>query len=119
MEHRWGQRREANRTVFLRTHAGLAAHGLLRNVSVSGAFIVTPLPVGPLTRLQLFLASEGRDRRPSQAFEGLVVRRTTDGIAIEWKELGNAIFLAMGEVPGGETRSDADPSSAATARKAR
>jgi hypothetical protein len=122
MEHRWGQRRETIRSVYLRTHSGLAAHGVLRNVSVSGAFILTPLPVGPLTRLQLFLAAEGRDRRSLQPMECEVVRRTADGIAIEWKEFGNAIFLAMGEIPGElpdrETRSDAD-SPATTLRKAR
>jgi hypothetical protein len=127
MEHRWGQRRETSRSVFLRTHSGLAAHGVLRNVSVSGAFILTPLPAGPLTRLQLFLAAESRDRRASpQPIECEIVRCTADGIAIEWKEFGNSIFVAMGELPdqlpgqmsGGETRSDVT-SSAPTARKAR
>jgi hypothetical protein len=85
---------------------------------VSGAFILTPLPAGPLTRLQLFLASEGRDRRSSQPIECEIVRCTPEGIAIEWKEFGNAIFVAMGDIPGGETRNDAT-SSASTARKAR
>jgi hypothetical protein len=122
MEHRWGQRWETSRSVFLKTHSGLAAHGVLRNVSVSGAFILTPLPAGPLTRLQLFLAAEGRDRRSSQPIECEIVRCTPDGIAIEWREFGNAIFVAMGEIPGGisagETRNDAT-SSAPTARKAR
>jgi hypothetical protein len=129
MEHRWGQRRETSRSVYLRTHSGLAAHGLLRNVSVSGAFILTPLPVALFTRLQLFVATEGsygKDRRSIQPIEGEVVRRTGDGIAIEWKEFGNAIFLAMGEVPGDlsgkmsdeRTRSEAE-SSTSTARKAR
>jgi hypothetical protein len=123
MEHRWGQRRETSRSVYLRTQTGLAAHGLLRNVSVSGAFILTPLPVSLFTRLQLFVAAEGRERRLLQPIEAEVVRRTTDGIAIEWMEFGNAIFRALGEMPGetrtaAEARSDAD-SSASTARKAR
>jgi hypothetical protein len=100
MEHRWGQRRETRRSVYLRTHTGLAAHGLLRNVSVSGAFILTPLPVAVFTRVQLFLAAEGKDRRSMQPLEAEVVRRTLDGIAIEWKEFDNAIFVAMGEIPG-------------------
>jgi hypothetical protein len=90
---------------------------------VSGAFVLTPLPVAPFTRLQLFIVSEGKDRRSPQPIEGEVVRRTTDGIAIEWREFGNAIFVAMGEIPGqvsaGETRSSNADSSASSARKAR
>jgi hypothetical protein len=131
MEHRWGQRRAANRSVYLRTHSGLAAHGVLQNASVSGAFILTPLPCPLFTRVQLFIAAEGKDRRTPQPIEAEVVRRTLDGIAIEWKEFGNAIFVALGEIPGrlgespraesgnpGEHRSVADVS-APTARKAR
>lgn len=134
MEHRWGHRREANRNVYLKTHSGLVAYGILRDVSVSGAFIATPLPVGPFTRLQLFLSVEGRNegrkesghRRSSHhPFEGEVVRRTAEGIGIEWKELGNAIFVALGEagaltgeITGGEPRNDAE-APLPSARKAR
>lgn len=102
MEHRWGQRRETNRSVYLRTRSGLAAHGLLRDASVSGAFILTPLPVTLFTRVQLFIVAEGRDRRGLQPLEAEVVRRTADGIAVEWKEFGNEIFLALGQIPDGE-----------------
>lgn len=127
MEHRWGERRETSRNVFLKTHSGLAAPGVLRNVSVSGAFVATPLPAGPFTRLQLFLnGGEARDKRSSQPIECEVVRCTPEGIAIEWKEFGNAIFVALGEfpgqlpgqAPGGATRAGKNPS-ASGARKAR
>jgi hypothetical protein len=118
MEHRWGQRRQINRSVLLKTQGGLAAQGQIRNVSLSGAFIVTPLPVAPLTRLQLFFGVEGSDRRLLQPVDGQVVRRTNEGIAVEWREFGHPLVRAMAGDAAEHLPEKADET-APSARKAR
>jgi hypothetical protein len=124
MEHRWGQRRQTNRSVLLKTQGGLAAQGHIRNVSLSGAFVVTPLPVPPLTRLLLFMTPDGSDRRNLQPVDAQVVRCTADGIAIEWREFAHPLVRMLAEGPTGQRppeqeRPDEADKSATPARKAR
>ena len=101
MEHRWGQRRAVHQRVHLRTVNGLAAVGYIVSVSISGAFIKTPLPAVPLSVIVVSFAGEkGRSRsRASSVVEAQVVRGSSEGIALEWCELNPEFVRALGEIP--------------------
>jgi hypothetical protein len=90
MEHRWGERRVLDLPATLVARdGGLAAQGWLRNISVSGALVKSPLPVRlySLVQVQIVLRdTRGSSRRVS--LEGQVVRQTAEGFAVEWRELG-------------------------------
>jgi hypothetical protein len=99
MEHRWGHRREISRIVRLRTRSGLASQGRFRNVSLSGAFIVSPLPVALLAYVEIqFIVMHG-GRRISTALEAQVVRKAGAGFGVEWREFAPAAVHALLLVP--------------------
>ena len=86
MEHRWGERRPSNKPVYLRTRSGLAAKGCVRDVSISGAFVVTPLPAPLFSYVCVCFHGPYGTRHVNAEAEGQVVRRLGDGLAIEWCE---------------------------------
>ena len=86
MEHRWGQRREVDRPVRITASGRVFARGRITNVSMSGAFVVSPLPAKLLSYLELHFVSLHGGRRGSTAIEGQVVRATSAGFGIEWRE---------------------------------
>ena len=86
MEHRWGQRWEVEKSVQLRTRGGVVARGRLCNVSISGAFVESTLPVRLLSYVQVHFATELMSRRTNLSIEGQVVRRSAEGFAVEWCE---------------------------------
>jgi len=82
MEHRCGSRYKVDVELYLRTCGGaVCSTGRLSEVSVSGGFVRTALPVPPLAYITLQLTSD-----TSLYFEGHVIRRAPDGIGIEWSE---------------------------------
>jgi hypothetical protein len=83
MEHRWGNRVAIDLPVRL-SATSLAGTGILRNLSASGAFIETALPIAPLTmvRMQIPRGAAGGSRR-ADAW-GFVVRQDVHGVGIEW-----------------------------------
>jgi PilZ domain len=84
VEHRWGRRKPVYQLVHIRTAGGLAAQGHITNVSISGAFITTPLSAHLLSIVQIaFVPTNGRTRGPS-ALIAQVVRRTAEGLGVEW-----------------------------------
>ena len=62
MEHRWGQRKPAYQRVRVLTVGGVAAQGHILNVSISGAFIRTPLPAHVLSVVQVAIVADNRSR---------------------------------------------------------
>jgi PilZ domain len=77
MEHRWGERSHVRASV--RVHcAKWDAGGLMRDASLSGAFVHTRLQVPAWTNVELEI-----DGVRIAAF---VVRVAGDGIGIEWTE---------------------------------
>lgn len=101
MEHRWGQRWDVQRAVHLRTRSGLASRGEVRNVSISGAFIVAPLPVRLLSYIQVHFVAESVGQRASRSIEGQVVRRGENGFALEWCEFApDAVFALASSADG-------------------
>jgi hypothetical protein len=83
MEHRWGTRVAIHVPVRI-SATSLAGAGILRNLSASGAFIETALPIAPLTLVRIEMPrSTARDSRRADAW-GFVVRQDVQGVGIEW-----------------------------------
>jgi hypothetical protein len=102
MEHRWGQRRVVHEPVRLRTAGGMTGTGHIVSVSISGAFVKTALPALPLAVILVRFMPE----RPQRAYsrfapiiEAHVVRRTEDGIALEWCDSAAELTRVLGEIP--------------------
>ena len=113
MEHRWGQRWDVERAVQLRTRGGLAARGTVCNVRISGAFVATPLPIRPLSYVQVSFVVEQNARRVHSALEGQVVRVTPRGFALEWCEFAPELVLALSDT-GAEPSQEEAPNSVAS-----
>jgi len=95
MEHRWGQRIDVDVNVQLKTKGGLAGYGRVCNVSVSGAFVRTTVPVPVLSRVQVVIPAGKQDPRVIAAYDGQVIRRTDEGLAIEWRIVSPEILRTM------------------------
>jgi hypothetical protein len=99
MEHRWGHRRDINRSVDLATRSGLVARGRLTNVSISGAFVQSPLPVSLFSYVQIQFTAMLNGKRAATAVEGQVVRKDSTGFGIEWCEFAPEAVRALVMVP--------------------
>lgn len=84
MEHRWGARMSIRLPVRLGSDPLTLIHGVLRDVSLSGAYIETN--DSPLSRNPLLVElgpADSRSREPL-ALRAFVVRRDAGGLGIEW-----------------------------------
>jgi hypothetical protein len=83
MEHRWGERHTFEQMVLLRA-AGWRVLAQVKNISVSGAYLRCVVPETGVTRIRVDF------RQPPRGAElvAYVVRRTPDGIGVEWGEFG-------------------------------
>ena len=85
MEHRWGQRLEFEADVRLQVESYGMLPGRIRNLSLSGVFVALPIPPLPLwARVAVYVDGGRRRRRVPQPIFAYVVRRTEDGIGLEW-----------------------------------
>jgi hypothetical protein len=98
MEHRWGQRKAVHKLVRVRTRAGVAAQGHITNMSISGAFVNTPLPVPLLSVIEVSFNGAPGKRRAVTVVEAQVVRKTAEGLGLEWCELAPAAGRAPDEI---------------------
>lgn len=77
MEHRWGQRHALDRMVSL--HAGgWHVPARLMNISSSGAYLLCAVPDASVVCVQF------RQELRSTRLVAYVVRRSGDGIGVEW-----------------------------------
>lgn len=83
MEHRWGTRVALEARAELWTADGVSGFGMVRDASLSGAWVETRVRIPPLARVAL----QPMDR-PGEWLDGCVVRSTADGIGIEWLDPG-------------------------------
>jgi len=82
MEHRWGQRKRCRAGVCV-SAGGVAGSARVREVSTSGAFLETALPL--LVNSQVTLAILRDDgSKCSPKLTATVVRTAPDGVGIEW-----------------------------------
>jgi hypothetical protein len=104
VEHRWGQRKPAYQRVRVLTAGGIAAHGHILNVSISGAFIRTPLPASVLSVVQVAIVADNRSRFSTTA-AAQVVRKTAEGLGPEWCEHVPKIVGTLATTPApGDSR---------------
>ena len=95
MEHRFGWRYPCGAPVRISGGAGLAGEGLLLNVSMSGACIQTALDLPPSALVSLTRIRE--DDHTAVELLASVVRRTVDGVGVEWCETpGCSICRVLG-----------------------
>jgi hypothetical protein len=99
MEHRWGNRHEISRPVRLGTRGGIVARGRICNVSISGAFVVSPLPVSLFSYVQVQFTAMLNGKRTATAVEGQVVRKDATGFGVEWCEFAPEAVRALVVVP--------------------
>jgi hypothetical protein len=99
MEHRWGHRREINKPVHLGTRGGRVARGRICNVSISGAFVVSALPLTLYSYVQVQFTATVEGRRTTTSVEGQVVRKDAVGFGIEWCEFAPQVVRALFMVP--------------------
>jgi hypothetical protein len=109
MEHRWGHRHEISRPVRVGTRGGVLARGRICNVSISGAFVVTPLPVTLFSHVQIQFTAMVAGERKSTAIEGQIVRKDPTGFGIEWSEFAPDAARALLMVPAFRATEPAHP----------
>ncbi len=85
MEHRWGQRRPCHACVRVSVGGGVSGSARLRDISVSGAFLETALPLAPFAQIAIAVLSDDGSRHAPE-FSGSVVRSEPGGVGIEWCE---------------------------------
>jgi hypothetical protein len=94
MEHRCGSRHEVDIAVYARSHGGVVSSvGFLRDISASGGFLLTHLPLPLLAKLTLRLIDA--DGNFGSTLEGHVVRRVSHGIGIEWSDYVPEVIRAL------------------------
>jgi hypothetical protein len=94
MEHRWGRRIRCGAPVRVTTRAGVTVTGVMRDVSMSGAFVQTPFELPLHAPVEVAVL---RDCGAEVRLSGISVRRQSDGIGIEWCEAApSAICPVLG-----------------------
>lgn len=95
MEHRWGIRRPCRARVFVSAGGGVAGVGGLRNVSMSGAFLETAMPLPLFAQISVAVLLD--DGSKCEEFTAAVVRREAHGAGIEWTDpVSGSICCALG-----------------------
>ena len=89
MEHRWGARSSLDVPVRIESETRAVAIAVLRDASVSGAFLCTSARLAPLTRIAVQLFGDGT------IVEALVVRSASDGYGLEWLDVAPEAIVAL------------------------
>jgi hypothetical protein len=95
MEHRWGVRVELDCAARLVLHDGPVGEGRLRNASISGALIATPLRLAPLTPLNVVLTAGRGESRRTVELPACVARLDPVGFAVEWRDMAVPTLVAL------------------------
>jgi hypothetical protein len=96
MEHRWGERLPVRTRVAVRARGGLQGIAYIRDVSISGALLVSGVPASSMSFVRVFLPAGASMR--GRSIEGQVVRHTGDGFAIEWCELAPEVVRSLAQM---------------------
>jgi hypothetical protein len=87
MNHRWGQRITLEVPVRLEVDGRPMGRGLIRNASISGAFIETALELPAFSCLLVRLPAASDDTPTPEGLAACMVRRVPGGIAVEWRDM--------------------------------
>jgi hypothetical protein len=88
MQHDRGQRRSTNVTVQFFTRPATMGIGRVLNVSATGAFMETQLPLRILSVLYLVPTDQLPTDRTGGRIAATVVRCSAAGVGLEWCEFG-------------------------------
>ncbi len=94
MEHRWGLRRPCRARVSVSAGAGIAGTGRLRNVSMSGAFLETALPLPLFSQIAVAVLRDDGSRHVVE-FTATVVRAEPGGVGLEWCEIASGSICSL------------------------
>lgn len=86
MEHRWGRRRSSDVTVQFMARPAMIGTGRVINISVTGAFMATTVPLRILSLLYVAPKGAWLDNRDTECLVAYVVRRDATGVGLEWCE---------------------------------
>jgi hypothetical protein len=75
-----------DQTVQVALKSGPSFIARLRDVSASGAFLLTPMRAPYMAEIRLVLRVRRNSRISESVLEGLAVRSSADGIGVEWLE---------------------------------
>jgi hypothetical protein len=92
MEHRWGERVEVDIPVQVSVPPHALGTGRIRDISISGAWIVGRFPLAPLARALVVFDLLLAGRHESLPLACYVARVQPDGIGVEWRELSPQIL---------------------------
>jgi hypothetical protein len=95
MEHRWGQRVKFDLTVRVAGRPYSVRPARLIDLSASGAFLEVSPDLRLLARLQVVIALPDPLTHPTPMITAYVVRRTGEGVGVEWCEYGPQPVLEL------------------------
>lgn len=110
VEHRWGQRVPIDTRVRFISRPSAIGSGRFRDVSVSGAFVVTNLQLPVLAPVNLEVQLDRGSVRETLEIAACVVRSEPRGIALEWRDLAPPAIVALVTEALGERAAPAAPS---------
>ena len=94
MEHRWGTRRPCRARVCVSAGGGIAGTGRIRDVSMSGAFLESPLRLPLYAQVAIAVLNDDGSRHVIE-FTATVVRTERDGVGIEWCETASGSICEL------------------------
>ncbi len=87
MEHRWGSRRELSLPVELQRPGFEAVRARIEDLSLSGAKLRLSAPLPALARWEV--------RIGAHVVPAWIVRRTANGIGVEWCDFGPTVVATI------------------------
>ena len=111
MEHRWGSRKEVSLPVALQRPGESPLRARIEDLSLSGAKLRLSAPLPRLARWDV--------RIGEHLVPAWVVRRTANGVGVEWCEFAPAVIATILRAPTGMRRRPVEaPSTMSTERVA-
>lgn len=95
MEHRCGTRQKMAERVLVETRYGVTGKAVLREVSLSGGYVLCRFPVQLHSTVNVQFRAGSRGRYARDAVLAEVVRTTEEGFAIEWVEFAPQVIRSL------------------------
>jgi hypothetical protein len=86
MEHRWGERQSTDVTVRFVKLPGTIGVGRVLNISMTGAYMATKMPLRLLSVVYLELTTPLLAHKKQRRLAASVVRQDRGGVGLEWCE---------------------------------
>lgn len=86
MEHRWGRREATDVTVYFVASSGTDGTGRVLDVSLTGAYLETSVPLRLLSVIYLKLDATALTPGNTECIAATVVRSDGRGVGLEWYE---------------------------------